>query len=62
MLFKRRQINLSKNLGNLTKKIDITQANLSILNTGKARAIRFNTLEAISRLIYWSLRSDVFGE
>lgn len=31
----------------LAKRIDITLANLSILKTGKARAIRFSTLEAI---------------
>jgi putative transcriptional regulator len=34
-------------LTELAKKIDITLANLSILKTGKARAIRFSTLEAI---------------
>lgn len=33
----------------LAEKIGITQANLSILKTGKARAIRFSTLEAICR-------------
>ncbi|MGY5846229.1 helix-turn-helix domain-containing protein [Salegentibacter sp. HM20] len=31
----------------LAEHIGITQANLSILKTGKARAIRFSTLEAI---------------
>ena len=31
----------------LAEKIGLTQANLSILKTGKARAIRFSTLEAI---------------
>jgi len=31
----------------LAKKIGITQANLSVLKTGKAKAIRFSTLEAI---------------
>ena len=31
----------------LAEKIDITQANLSILKTGKARGIRFATLEKI---------------
>ena len=31
----------------LAEKIGITVANLSILKTGKARAIRFSTLEAI---------------
>jgi putative transcriptional regulator len=34
-------------LTELAEKIDITLANLSILKTGKARAIRFSTLEAI---------------
>ena len=34
-------------LTELSGKIDITLANLSILKTGKARAIRFSTLEAI---------------
>lgn len=33
----------------LAEKIGITVANLSILKTGKARAIRFSTLEAICR-------------
>jgi putative transcriptional regulator len=33
--------------GELAEKIDISQANLSILKTGKARAIRFTTLAAI---------------
>jgi putative transcriptional regulator len=33
----------------LAEKIGITVANLSILKTGKARAIRFNTLEAICK-------------
>ncbi len=33
----------------LAEKIGITLANLSILKTGKARAIRFSTLEAICR-------------
>ena len=31
----------------LAEKVGITQANLSILKTGKAKAIRFGTLEAI---------------
>ncbi len=34
-------------LTELAGKVDITLANLSILKTGKARAIRFSTLEAI---------------
>ncbi|MBQ8077394.1 MAG: helix-turn-helix transcriptional regulator [Eubacterium sp.] len=33
----------------LANKIGITQANLSILKTGKARAIRFSTLDSICR-------------
>ena len=33
----------------LANKIGITQANLSILKTGKAKAIRFSTLDAICR-------------
>ena len=35
----------------LAEKISITQANLSILKTGKAKAIRFSTLEAICRAL-----------
>lgn len=34
-------------LTELAERIDITLANLSILKTGKAKAIRFSTLEAI---------------
>ena len=37
-------------LGDLAEKIDLTPANLSILKTGKAKAIRFSTLEAICNL------------
>ena len=33
----------------LAEKIGITQANLSLLKTGKAKAVRFSTLEAICR-------------
>ena len=38
-------------LGELAEKVDITPANLSIsiLKTGKAKAIRFSTLEAICK-------------
>ena len=36
-------------LTELATRIDITLANLSILKTGKARAIRFSTLDAICR-------------
>jgi len=36
-------------LGELSEKVGITQANLSILKTGKAKAIRFSTLEALCK-------------
>ena len=42
MLYKRRMT-----LTDLSERIGITLANLSILKTGKARAVRFSTLEAI---------------
>ena len=38
-------------LGELAEKVDITPANLSILKTGKAKAIRFSTLEAICKIL-----------
>ena len=38
-------------LTQLAERVDITLANLSILKTGKAKAIRFSTLEAICREI-----------
>lgn len=38
-------------LTELAARIDITLANLSILKTGKAKAIRFSTLEAICRAL-----------
>lgn len=34
-------------LTELSEKVDITMSNLSILKTGKAKAVRFSTLEAI---------------
>jgi putative transcriptional regulator len=33
--------------GELAERVGITQANLSILKTGKAKAVRFSTLESI---------------
>lgn len=36
-------------LGELAERIGLTQANLSILKTGKAKTVRFTTLEAICR-------------
>lgn len=38
-------------LTELSEKVDITLANLSILKTGKAKAIRFSTLEAICQAL-----------
>ena len=35
----------------LAEKIGITQANLSVLKTGKAKAVRFSTLESICRVL-----------
>ena len=35
--------------GQLAEQIGITQANLSVLKTGKAKAVRFSTLEAICK-------------
>ena len=45
IMMARRKISLSE----LAEKVDITPANLSILKTGKAKAIRFSTLEAICK-------------
>ena len=38
-------------LQDLAEKVEITNANLSILKTGKAKAVRFSTLEAICRVL-----------
>ncbi len=38
-------------LNDLSEKVDVTPANLSILKTGKAKAIRFSTLEAICEVL-----------
>ena len=37
--------------GELAERIGITQANLSVLKTGKAKAVRFSTLEAICKVL-----------
>lgn len=37
--------------GELAEKVDISQANLSILKTGKAKAVRFSTLEALCKAL-----------
>ena len=44
MLAKRKMTSLE-----LAQRIDMTQANLSILKTGKAKAVRISTMEAICR-------------
>lgn len=38
-------------LGQLAQAIGITNANLSVLKTGKAKAIRFTTLESLCRVL-----------
>jgi putative transcriptional regulator len=38
-------------LNELSEKVDLTLSNLSILKTGKAKGIRFNTLEAICKAL-----------
>ena len=43
----RRKMSLSE----LADKVDISIVNLSILKTGKAKAVRFSTLEAICRVL-----------
>lgn len=45
VMMARRKITLTE----LAERVDLTLANLSILKTGKAKAIRFSTLEAICR-------------
>ncbi|MBR6825257.1 MAG: helix-turn-helix transcriptional regulator [Oscillospiraceae bacterium] len=37
--------------GELAEKIGITPANLSVLKTGKAKAVRFSTLEALCKVL-----------
>ena len=38
-------------LNELSENVDLTLSNLSILKTGKAKAIRFSTLEAICKVL-----------
>ncbi|CAH0994520.1 hypothetical protein EMA8858_00630 [Emticicia aquatica] len=47
VMLARRKMSLSE----LAEKVDITLANLSILKTGKAKAMRFSTLEAICNVL-----------
>ena len=46
-VLERRHMSLTE----LSQAVDITLANLSILKTGKARAVRFSTLEAICKTL-----------
>ena len=47
VMLARRKMTLSQ----LSEQVDVTLANLSILKTGKARAVRFTTLEAICQAL-----------
>lgn len=47
VMLARRKMSLSE----LSENVDISIVNLSILKTGKAKAIRFSTLEAICRVL-----------
>ncbi|MFL3001313.1 MAG: helix-turn-helix domain-containing protein [Cytophagales bacterium] len=47
VMMAKRKMSLNK----LSQKVDITIANLSILKTGKAKAIRFSTLESICKVL-----------
>lgn len=38
-------------LNELSEKVDITLSNLSVLKTGKAKAVRFSTLEALCKAL-----------
>lgn len=47
VMMARRKVSLNE----LSEKVDITLSNLSVLKTGKARAVRFSTLEALCRAL-----------
>ena len=47
MMMAKRKISL----GELAERVDITPANLSIFKTGKARAVRFSTLERLCQVL-----------
>ena len=47
VILAKRKISLSE----LSEKVNITMANLSILKTNKAKAVRFSTLEAICKVL-----------
>ena len=53
-------------LTELCEQVGVTMSNLSILKTGKAKAIRFSTLEAICKaldcqpaLIFWNMKNNI---
>jgi putative transcriptional regulator len=41
-------------LNELSERVDISVQNLSVLKTGKARAIRFSTLDKLCRALEWT--------
>ena len=47
VMLARRKMTLSE----LSERVDISIVNLSVLNTGKAKAVRFSTLESICRVL-----------
>ena len=47
VMMARRKISLNE----LSEKVDLTLSNLSILKTGKAKAIRFSTLESLCKAL-----------
>ena len=48
VMLARRKMSLTE----LSERVGITMANLSILKTGKARAVRFSTLDAICKALH----------
>ncbi len=48
VMLARRKMSLTE----LSAKVNITMANLSVLKTGKARAIRFSTLDALCQALH----------
>ena len=48
VMLARRKMSLTE----LSAKVNITMANLSVLKTGKARAVRFSTLDALCKALH----------
>ena len=48
VMLTRRKMSLTE----LSERVGITMANLSVLKTGKAKAVRFTTLDALCRALY----------